>query len=177
MIITVTSEGQAYLTKEFSVSAPRDLRVKISGGSISVSAREGNVVRVELYVRKGSRLLSPQDRDAKELMEDFDIKVTQSGNTVLAEVERKGDAGGWFSWFGDDNISVSCTVFVPKDISCVLNTSGGSIDLQGVTGEQEVRTSGGSLNLKNIRGNMEARTSGGGINLNGYSGRLSAHTS
>jgi DUF4097 and DUF4098 domain-containing protein YvlB len=167
-------DGKPFEVKEFTLDGSGDLRVRTSGGSISVSAQESNKVRVEMYVRKGGRWVTKDDSDARELMEDFEIQISQSGSTVIASAERKSS---FQSWFGGDHASISFTVYVPKTMSCNLNTSGGSISLTGVSGEQELKTSGGSLSLSMIRGNVEAGTSGGSINIERYSGRLDAHTS
>jgi len=175
-ITALATEGQPYLTKEFTMDKPGNLNVKINGGGISVSSHEGNKVKVEMYVRKGVKWITPTDDAADDIREDYDIEIVQSENTVSARVERKNEISSWFSWFGD-NISISFTVYVPEKISCTLNTSGGSISLKGVTGKQEVKTSGGSLTLNSIQGRMEARTSGGSISIEKYTGTLSAHTS
>ena len=173
----VAAEGQPYMVKEFTLDKPGNLKVRINGGGISVSSHDGNKVRVEMYVRKGIKWITARDEAAKELMEDYEIEIVQSDNTVSAHVERKSEISNWFSWFSGDNISISFTVYVPEKISCTLNTSGGSISLSGVTGNQEVKTSGGSLSLDNIQGSMEAGTSGGGISIERYAGNLDAHTS
>jgi Putative adhesin len=176
-IASLANDGDPFLVKSFNMDTPGNLKVKINGGGISVSSHPGNTIKVEMYVRKGSRWVRPGDDVAKEIKEDYDIEISKSANTVSAVVERKGAADSWFSWFSSDNISISFTVYVPEKTSCNLNTSGGSIQLSGVTGKQDVRTSGGSLDLDNIRGDMEARTSGGSINIEKYAGTLSAHTS
>ena len=167
------TEGQPYLTKEFTINTPGELEVETSGGSIDVSSHQGNKVRVEMFVRKGGRSFDPGDDQAAEALEEFEIEIRQSGNTVIASAEREGN--NWFN--NNNNISISFKVFVPKQMSCDLNTSGGSIKLNGVVGDQEVKTSGGSLNLDNIEGDMEARTSGGSINIENYAGTLDASTS
>lgn len=167
-------DGKPFQVKEFTLSGSGNLNVRTSGGSISVSAQDGNTVRVEMYVRKGARWVTKDDDDAKEIMEDFDITISQSGSTVTATAERESH---FQSWFGNNNASISFTVYVPKNMSCHLNTSGGSISLTGVSGEQELKTSGGSLSLNTVSGNVEAGTSGGSINIERYSGRLEAHTS
>ena len=164
--------NQPYLTKEFSINTPGELEVVTSGGSIDVSSHSGSSVRVEMFVRKGGRLLEKSDKDASDALEDFEIEIEKSGNKVIASAER--DNG---SWFGNNNVSVSFKVFVPKEMSCDLKTSGGSINLKGVSGAQELKTSGGSLNIADVKGNMDARTSGGSINIENYAGILDASTS
>jgi hypothetical protein len=47
-------------------------------------------------------------------------------------------------------LSISFKVFVPKNTSTDLSTSGGSISLTNLTGEQKFSTSGGSLNIDNV---------------------------
>src|SRR5690606_39597126 len=94
--------GQPYLTKEFSISTPGELEVVTSGGSIDVSSHAGSSVRVEMFVRKGGRLIEKTDKDAAEALEDFEIEIEKSGNKVIASAER--DNG---SWFGNNNVSVS----------------------------------------------------------------------
>jgi DUF4097 and DUF4098 domain-containing protein YvlB len=176
-ITAMANSGDPFLVKNFNVDIPGNLKVKINGGGISVSSHPGKTIKVEMYVRKGSRWITPGDDVAKDIKEDYDIEISKSDNTVSAIVERKGSVDSWFSWFSSDNISISFTVYVPEKTSCILKTSGGSIHLSGVTGKQDVRTSGGSLDLDNIRGDMEARTSGGSISIEKYTGTLSAHTS
>jgi len=163
-----------FKTKTFTVSGPGNLEVRTSGGSIKVSGQEGNTARVEMYVRKRGRNITPDNDDAKDILEDYDITIDQSGNTIYASAERKSSISGWF---GNDGASISFAVYIPEEMSCHLNTSGGSIDLNGVRGEQELKTSGGSLKLADIRGNTDARTSGGSIKIERYAGRLYAHTS
>lgn len=166
--------GDPFLSKEFSLNGPGNLKVETSGGSISVASRDGKQVRVEMYVRKGSKRLSQEDAAAREVLENYEIDISQSGNTITATAERKSSFG---DWFGGDNTSISFTVYVPVQMSCELRTSGGSIELEGVNGRQDVHTSGGSLHLTNIEGDMQAKTSGGSIHIENYEGLLDARTS
>lgn len=164
--------GQPYLTKEFTISTPGELEVVTSGGSIDVSSHSGDKVRVEMFVRKGGRSIESNDNDAAEALEDFEIEIEKSGNKVIASASREGG-----SWFSSNNVSISFKVLVPKQMSCDLKTSGGSIQLTGVSGNQDVATSGGSLTLADISGDMDATTSGGSINIKNYEGLLEASTS
>lgn len=163
-----------FQSEEFTLSGPGNLKVETSGGSIYVLARGGNAVKVDMFVRKGSKKLRPDDAAAKEVLENYEINISKSGNTVTATAEKKSNFG---NWFGGDNTSISFTVYLPAKMSCNLNTSGGSIHLEGVEGRQLVKTSGGSLTLLDIEGNMEARTSGGSITVKEYAGVLDARTS
>ena len=170
----VQGSDKPFAVKTFDVDGPGTLEVRTSGGSIKVAGGSGKTAKVEMYVNRRGRSITPDHEDAKEIMENYDIRISQSGNTVYASAERKSSISGWF---GSNNASISFVVYVPEEMSCRLNTSGGSIDLRSVRGQQDVKTSGGSLHLEEIRGNTEARTSGGSINIDRYAGRLNAHTS
>lgn len=169
-------DDQPYLTKEFELNGPGSLDVQTSGGSISVTAHEGNQVKVEMYLRKGSRNLEPGDAEAQELLENYRLDISQSGNRISAIAEKKNQGQNWFNG-KNNNTSVGFTVYVPKEMETSLRTSGGSINLDGVRGKQELNTSGGSLRLVNIEGPTKARTSGGSIHIEEYAGILDAHTS
>jgi len=159
-----------YLTKEFTMNGAGNLIVRTSGGSITASTHSSNKVIVEMYVRKGLKWLTPGDGDS--VIENYDIDISQTSNTVTAIAKKKDRR-----WVKNMNSSISFTVYVPESISTDLSTSGGSISLSGVKGRQDVKTSGGSLDLNDIEGDMMARTSGGSIKIEKYTGILDAQTS
>lgn len=168
--------GEPYQVQEFSIREPGKLNVKTSGGSIKVEKHNSQVVVVEMYVRHRNKNLGPDDASAREVLENYNIDISQSTNTISAIAEKSGSSGSWFG-NNNNNTSISFTVYVPENMSCNLKTSGGSIALEGVKGTQDVKTSGGSLKLQDIEGNMQAHTSGGSIKINNYAGILNAHTS
>jgi DUF4097 and DUF4098 domain-containing protein YvlB len=65
----------------------------------------------------------------------------------------------------EKGLSISFKVFVLKNVSTDLSTSGGSINLTNLTGDQKFSTSGGSLHIDNVGGKIDGRTSGGSIHL------------
>ncbi len=162
-----------YTTKTFTLKGQGKLNVETSGGSIQVAGTDGNQVTVEMYVKKSGSWTDwfSSDDDIEESLEEYNIDISQQGNTVNAVAKRKGK-----KW-GNNKLSISFKVMVPKKMETQLNTSGGSITLSDVEGRQEVSTSGGSLNFENIAGNTTASTSGGSINVDGYEGTLDAKTS
>lgn len=174
MSFEISSNREPFAVKKFTLNGPGNLEVRTSGGSISVRGGSGNEARVEMYVRVRGNTITPDHRDAKEIMEDFDITIDKSGNTIYAKAERRSSISGWF---GNNNASISFVVYTPQEMSCRLNTSGGSIDLKGVRGGQKLETSGGSVHVEDVRGNTDARTSGGSIKIDRYAGQLTAHTS
>lgn len=167
---TVTKDDP-YRIEEFSVNGPGNLDVRTSGGHISVEASESSRVRVEMYVRKNGRELSRSDTD----LSDFDIEISQSGNTVTAVAKRE-NGRGWKFW-NNNNISISFVVYTPREMSTDLKTSGGHIETEGLSGNQKMSTSGGHLKMSNLMGTVDARTSGGHIEIRDFEGEMSARTS
>ncbi|WP_224998947.1 DUF4097 domain-containing protein [Cesiribacter sp. SM1] len=164
--------NEPYWIREFSMNEPGSLEVQTSGGSITVEGHEGDKVRVEMHVKVRGRSIDSTDAKAQDALENYEFNISKSSNTVYAIAKSKGSG-----WFGNNNTSVSFRVYVPTDMACDLDTSGGSISISGVNGSQKVHTSGGSLNIVNIEGEMEAKTSGGSINIEQFSGALQAKTS
>lgn len=165
-------EGKPYFTKNFVLQEGGKLHVKTSGGSIAVAGKDSDKVIVEMYVKKnGSWKDWFNDEDIEEALQDYTIAIEQKGHEIFAVAKNKK------SNRGNNKLSISFKVIVPRHISTALNTSGGSITLSNVVGEQDANTSGGSLNFNKISGDMTGHTSGGSININDFDGNLDAKTS
>lgn len=165
-----TVKDDPYRVETFSITTPGNLEVRTSGGHITVEGSSSNTVRVEMYVRKNGRDLSPDDID----LDKWEITIDRSGNSVRALAKRDGK--GWKLW-NNDNVSISFVVYTPREMSTDLKTSGGHIEASGLEGKQNISTSGGHLELANLKGTIDARTSGGHINIDAIQGEIVARTS
>lgn len=165
-------QSNPFWTRTFTMETPGQLDVATSGGNIIVSSHEGNQVRVEMLVRVKGREIDSVDAASSDALKNYKIDISKAGNTVVARAENSNR--GWFSF---NNTSISFRVYVPREMACKLNTSGGNISIEGVKGEQDIHTSGGSLNIANIEGYMKASTSGGPIKVVEFAGALDASTS
>ena len=164
-------QDDPYRVEEFNINTPGNLEVRTSGGHITVGTSNSNSVRVEMYVRKNGENLQPQNYD----LEQWDIDISESGNTITAHAKHKGN-NGWLSW-NNDRVSISFVVHTPQQMSSDLKTSGGHIEVEGLKGNHTIATSGGHLNLAHIKGPVEAKTSGGHIDLSNIEGDIYAKTS
>ncbi|WP_141239874.1 DUF4097 family beta strand repeat-containing protein [Aliifodinibius salipaludis] len=164
-------QDDPYRTEEFNINTPGELQVRTSGGHITVEGSNSNSVRVEMYVRKDGKNLSPSDIN----LDEWEIDISKSRNSVKAIAKYKKN-NNWSSW-NNDRPSVSFVVLAPKEMSTDLRTSGGHIEAQNLEGTQTIATSGGHLNLKNLTGTIDARTSGGHIDLSNLEGDLNVRTS
>jgi len=151
-----------YQTKTYS-GPLSNVRVETSGGSITVEGSQSSGVKVEMYVRGNNW---PQNKLSKEEIEDrlkeYDLTSGTQGGTVLALARRRNQNGNW-DW--KRGLSISFKVYAPRNFATNLKTSGGSIHLSKLTGQQEFSTSGGSLHLTDLEGSINGRTSGGSIHV------------
>lgn len=157
-----------YMEQSFSVNDNAQLEVEASGGSIDIEGSNTDVVRVEMFVKRRGRFIDPGEAD----LDNWDITMDKSGNTVYAKAKRKG-RGGW----GNDNYSISFVVYTPINITSDIRTSGGSISMENLVGNQNAKTSGGRISARQIGGDIEVNTSGGSITIEEVEGYVDAKTS
>jgi hypothetical protein len=151
-----------YLTKSFANQAISSVESRSSGGSISVTGSHSADARVEMFVHPNngrSNELSKEEIQ-KRLSEDYDITIALSGNKLTAIAKPKNETMDWHH-----SLSIGFKIFVPQKVSTNLATSGGSIHLTDLAGNQEFRTSGGSLHLNQVIGKIVGSTSGGSIHV------------
>jgi len=163
------SSEDSYQTERFNVSGSVSLEVQTSGGSIRVEGSNDDEVLVEMYVRRRGKYVEAGEAD----LDDYEISITQDGNTVSAIADRKSNRG----WNWNDGYSISFVVYTPQETRTRLKTSGGSLTARNLTGSQELRTSGGSITTEGIQGQMVLRTSGGSISITDVQGDAEAKTS
>ncbi|MFV2091374.1 MAG: hypothetical protein ACC642_12000 [Pseudomonadales bacterium] len=92
---------------------------------------------------------------ASAIEETFEVS---SGGKLV--VERRNNFSGWWTRSRSLHIEVS----LPDEFDVDLQTSGGSIDLDGTSGNADLKTSGGSVTVfvePTIAVALDARTSGG----------------
>lgn len=161
-----------YKTQTFKgISA---LRSQTSGGSLLVEGGSGSDARVEMYVHSnnwnGTNDLSKEE--IEERLENYDITIRQEGNTLVATAKQKN--GNW-NW--KKGLSISFKFYTPRALATNISTSGGSIKMSHLTGQQQFKTSGGSMQLTDLKGDIEGSTSGGSIKLTDCHNQIDLETS
>ena len=163
-----------YLTKPFNAAAVSDVLVETSGGSITVDGGAGTS-RLEMYVQPSNSDMRRQmsQNDIKTVLEQYyDIDVRVDGNTLIAKAKRKD-----IRWTNRTALSISFVVYPGSRINANLSTSGGSITLSKITGNQLFKTSGGSLHIDGVNGKITGKTSGGSIDLSNSGNDIDLQTS
>ncbi|GAC1300555.1 MAG: hypothetical protein NVSMB24_01430 [Mucilaginibacter sp.] len=164
-----------YETKSLANDAIRDVFVKTSGGSISVSGASGEAARVEIFVHGNNNQELSREEIKKRLDEDYDVQVSVSNHEVHASAKRKHEGGINFDW--RRQLSISFKVYVPRQVATHLNTSGGSIHLDNLSGNENFSTSGGSLHVDHLTGVIKGETSGGSIHVSNSGDDINLETS
>jgi len=155
-------EKEPYMTKSLSSESVKSTEVQTSGGSISVTGVNTIAeTKVEVYVStNGNRNELSKAEIDQRLKDMYDLSVTVSSNKLIAIAKPKHNITDW-----KKALNISFKIFVLKNISTDLTTSGGSISLTNLTGDQKFTTSGGSLHVDNVGGKIDGRTSGGSIQV------------
>ena len=154
---------EPFITKSLASDAIKDVEVETSGGNISVQSVDAGQARVEVYIwpgNKNSNASVSKEAIQKTLDEYYDLKLDASSNKLTAIVKSKSR-----NWNSKNSLSISFKVFVTRNVSTHLSTSGGNIDITTISGEQKITTSGGNLTINNVKGKIKGTTSGGNIQV------------
>ncbi len=156
--------------KTFTSVPGSDLTVETAGGDIKVVAGTGNEVKVTATLQIDASSTSKAD----QLQRELDLQINQHGDAVSVLAKYPNNGWHWGSW---PPITVSFRVSVPSRYNTSLSTSGGNIELAGISGHAHLRTSGGNLKISRVVGEVDGRTSGGNIEVESLRGQLTAMTS
>lgn len=164
-----------YLIKTFSGKI-NAVRAETSGGSLTIEGGTDMNAKVEMYVRANNGNDDLSKGEIEERLRDYDISIAQEGSTIVATAKRRNSNSDW-----KRSLSIAFKFYTPRTVNTDLRTSGGSISLSTLTGDQKFRTSGGSLHISDIQGDINGQTSGGSIHLDrcqaSSSGQLDLQTS
>lgn len=150
-----------YLTKSLNNESVKNVEVETSGGSISVTGVNAAAeTKVEVYVTSNRGRDDLSKDEIEKRLQQYDLSVSVSNNKLTAIAKPKERNMDW-----EKGLSISFKVFAMKTASTDLSTSGGSISLTNLTGDQKFRTSGGSLHVDNLGGKVDGMTSGGSIHV------------
>ncbi|MDB5024710.1 MAG: hypothetical protein JWP78_2465 [Mucilaginibacter sp.] len=162
-----------YLTKSLSGDAIKHVFVSTSGGSITVSGDKGQQPRIEVYITNNMGFAPSNDEIKKRLAKDYSLDISVNGGELHAVAKSKHNG----NWDWGRSLNIAFKVYVPQDVATNLETSGGSIHLDNLTGEEKFTTSGGSLHLDRLTGNVRGRTSGGSIQVSNSGENIDLETS
>jgi hypothetical protein len=143
-------QGTPYFTKSIEGSSIREVEVGTSGGSIAVLHENGEKARIEVYIKSNNGGTLSNAEIEERLKERYELIIETSDNKVKAVAKQKSS---WTDW--KNALSISFKIYVPEKVNTKLKTSGGSITLKGLDGNQDFATSGGSLKVQGMKGPLE----------------------
>jgi len=121
-----------------------------ANGSVSVTGSSRRDISLQ------ARVMANADTEAEARTLARDVTVTLENGRVRAigpENERRR------SWW------VSYRIEVPSSFDVSLETSNGSVGVEGVTGRIDMESSNGSVRLADVGGRVNARTSNGSVHV------------
>jgi hypothetical protein len=172
-IVASAQERAPYLTKSLSNDAIKKVFVSTSGGSITVSGASGQQPRVEVYITGNMGFTPSNEEIKKRLADDYSLDISVNGGELHAVAKNKHEG----NWDWRRSLNIAFKVYVSQDVATNLETSGGSIHLDNLKGEERFNTSGGSLHVEKLAGNIHGRTSGGSIQVSDSKDNIDLETS
>lgn len=166
-----SASDNPYMTRSLSGENIQFVEAATSGGSIMVVSVPNQEARLEIYIKPNNSSGLSQDEIENSLKNNYELDIAVSSGKLKVIARQKSN------FIGRKSLSVSYKIYVPKNVSTDLKTSGGSISLTGLNGNQNFRTSGGSLNIDNLSGKINGKTSGGSIVLKNSSNEINLSTS
>ena len=160
LIAQFNSNKEPLIVKSLANETIKNVQVKTSGGSIAVSGVSAGDARIEVYVSPNNNRNNLTKEEIQQRLDDrYDLQISVDNGKLVAIAKSKS-RNNW-----REALNISFKVFVTKNVSTDLLTSGGSINLNDLSGDLDFSTSGGSLNLDNVSGKVDGKTSGGSINV------------
>ena len=159
-----------YLTQTFTASSIKEVESSTSGGSITLTGDAGSKATVEVYISPDKW---SKDKIKQVLNKDYNLTIKVESGKLYVVAKPKTNLSNW----GNSGLSISFKISVPKQVNSNLETSGGSIQISGMSGSQDFKTGGGSLDVDNVSGNTVGVTSGGSITVRGSKDNIDLKTS
>ncbi len=130
---------------------------------VTVEVRAGAADTVAIDIERKVSMSSKSDEE--RFLARRPITIEESDGTITIRETGDRERLGW-SWFGGGRISGRFVITAPPRFSANLDTSGGDIRVEGLTGE------GATASCTNVRGTINgggplvrASTRGGGIHI------------
>lgn len=158
MAISVAACADSRIEKTLSLAPGGKFVLQTDAGSVTVTGSSAS----------GARIVITSNRSDLETLFNFDFNSSDG----VAQVTARKKTFQWFS-----NVNLHFEVTVPTETRVSVKTSGGSVKVTSLQGEQDLHTSGGSIDASAIRGNLAAHTSGGSINVRDVTGDADLGTS
>lgn len=139
----------------------KTLRVTNDFGDIKVLPADGKNIRLEAEVR----VKCNDENKAREYARNA-VEITEGEVTELSPKNP-------VNWDKDDyaKAQIDFVVYVPKEISLVVNEKFGDVEAEGIEGECKIVNKNGEIKALDIGGNVDIENSFGDIEVSGIGGK------
>lgn len=142
-------------SKTFVVSGTPNVNLSTFDGSITIHGWD----KSEVMYTATKKANDPEE--AKQIK----IDTQQQGSTVSVIARSY-----------EDNGVASLEVYVPRNASLHVSSGDGSLHLDGVSGDLDLRTGDGSIEVSGARGQLRVNTGDGSIRVSDFDGNVDART-
>lgn len=147
-----------------SLGNARNLHVQVEVGTIKVYGGSQQGITYSIHTQAPG-----SEERARRSFDGYKINASVRGDTAWITAEWEEDRPHRFN--GEFVINV------PRDMdSAKIETDGGSVQVQGITGRVDAQTGGGGIRLEDIGASIKAETGGGNIDIGRVGGELSIET-
>ncbi len=146
------------MRKEFEVTGPIELDVRLPAGEIELDATLAGRAEVELIAH---------DDEAQKRVDE--ARVELSGNRLLIEVPKQ--RGSLVFRFGGRGIT--CRVACPDRSSAAVKTGSADVRAHGTLGGLDVATASGDVEADVVDGDARVKSASGDVSIREVTGRFS----
>jgi len=148
-----------------NLSGARELHVRVDAGSVRVQGGSQQDITYSIRIRSNSS----DEQQARRQFEAYKVNAAVRGD--IASISTEGQGSHRRICSGEFVINV------PKDLALArLETSGGGVTVNGISGRVEAESGGGKVHLDNIGGSVRAETGGDSIEIGSVGGDLRLET-
>jgi hypothetical protein len=164
--VTVDSHSEIFREeKRYPVTGVTDVRVTTFDGAIQIQSWDKNEVLIEIEKRGPT----------KSAVTDLEVRGGQNGGVIELEVRRPRRES--FSGIGIHRTAYArLFVWVPRATNVRARSGDGSITVERVDGQLDLRTGDGRIRASEVSGEMTFDTGDGSVTVDGARGRLSVDT-
>jgi len=173
---TVTS----VFRKSLPMQADKSVVVENRNGNIEVRAS----IRDSIRIRADIEVKARSEKEAKSVLENLNITVSQEGGDVLigADYPRHAEGGDFWDWiFGRQvQVQIRYAIDVPPKAAVNAKTTNGNVAVAGVEGRISAHATNGRVKVEKGSNDVEAGVTNGSITVTlstvKKDGRVSLHT-
>jgi DUF4097 and DUF4098 domain-containing protein YvlB len=164
----VVVDSQGHITREekrFTVAGTPELHLTTFDGAIEIRSGDAKTVVVEIEKRGPS----------PEAIADLKIETKQDGNRIDVEVKKPARETVFFG-VGHMSPTAKLIVTMPRDGNVVARSGDGSIRIEHVRGQLQLKTGDGSIRATGISGQLTLSTGDGSVTVDDVDGDLDVDT-